>query len=81
MSENKRGAKNGAGTKPNAEELWEKAGYLRAAALAACAVAAADASAADAAALATARETDYALAAAYERGKARWKAEHPEARA
>jgi hypothetical protein len=56
-------------TKPTPEELWERAGYARAAADAVVGFydALDDAPAAD------------AVLAAYARGKARWKAEHPEA--
>jgi hypothetical protein len=66
MSENKRGAEK----KASAEDAWEKAGYLRSAAESA--VNSAADSGADSA-------TDIAIAA-YARGKARWEAEHPEAR-
>jgi hypothetical protein len=54
--------------KPTPEELWEKVGYLDAEA----ADAALDAEAADAALAPDAAD------AAYRRGRARWRAEHPE---
>jgi hypothetical protein len=69
--------------KPSAEELWEAAGYLRAAvdagvesdaALAAALAAAIDAEAADA----TLDDVD-AAPAAYARGRWKWIAEHSEA--
>jgi hypothetical protein len=66
--------------KPTPEELWERAGYLRAAADAAVDFDSAFDAALDAEAADELLSSDTA-AAAYERGRARWRAEHPEARA
>jgi hypothetical protein len=63
-------------TKPTAEELWERAGYLRAAFDAAL-DAAEDSDTAFDAALAADAAAAAAANAAYDRGRERWSAEHP----
>jgi hypothetical protein len=71
-----KGQEKGAATTKSIEELWERAGYLVAAAGAAVDAYAARtlaASSADAA-----QAADAAAVAAYARGMARWEAEHPE---
>jgi hypothetical protein len=60
--------------KPTIEELWERAGYLRAASTAAEVVAESMADTTGPGFINTALE-------AYVRGMERWKAEHPEVRA
>jgi hypothetical protein len=80
--------------KPTDEELWERAGYLRAAASVAPTSDYLEADRAAARALRASRaaseaalfagsvfEHDKVCDAAYVRGMERWKAEHPEARA